>query len=111
MPSPLSGFLSIEDLADSQGELAISLDFNSDTQALSIEACAPLPQNTTQNDIAAAYLSLCNSDSPLFSNFFLSDTQNQSESRRVPPTYTFLNTRTPLAIYVGKKYKPVALKV
>ena len=107
MSGALPGFLSIDDLADSQGELALSFEFDSNTQDLYIDACAPLPQDTTQNDIAAAYISLCTSDSPPFSNFFTDAPQNALES----PIHTFVNARTPLAVYAGKKYKPVAVKV
>ena len=43
----LTGFLSLDDLAEGQGELALSLKFESNTQNLSINACAPLPADTT----------------------------------------------------------------
>ena len=99
--------MSLNDLASSQGELALSLDYNSDSDSLFIEACTPLPEDTRKNDLAAAYLSLCDLDSPnmlsiLFSNF---RTMNNI------PLIEFWNAWTPIAIYTGKKYKPVALKV
>ena len=130
MPEPLTGFLSFEDLAEGQGELALSLEYNPDTKDLSIAAYAPLPNDTQTDDIAAAYLSLCNTNMPLFHNVFLSDPklshsdlsksnlspsdmipQTKSEPQLKTPIYTFLDAQPPLAIYTGKKYKPVTLKV
>ena len=109
------GFLSINDLVDNQGELTLSLKFDSDTQDLSINACTQLLPDSTQQDIAMAYISLCDSNSPLFHNFFDSHSDNseshQPKLRQLVPVYTFPNTQKPLAICTGKKYKPVALKV
>jgi hypothetical protein len=99
--------LSLDDLASGQGELALSLDYDSDSELLYIDACAPLPDDTQQNDLAAAYLSLCDLDFPHMRSFFFS---NNRTTRDTPPI-EFRNARTPLAIYAGKKYKPVALKV
>ena len=82
---------------------------------MSIAACAPLPQDTKPADLAAAYLSLCDADGPLLYNFFHSTTadadKNSLEPRMKAREYTILNARTPLAIFAGKKYKPVALKI
>jgi hypothetical protein len=66
------GFLSIDDLAASQGELGLCLEFNHYTNILSLEACTPLPEDTQKEDLAAAYLSLCDLDSPPFHSLFLS---------------------------------------
>jgi len=111
----VTGFLSIEDLADSQGELTICVEYNSANDSMFIEACTPLPQNSKCANVAAAYLSLCDSEASLFNSFFLSDTSNlnhvKSESHVKVQEYTILNARTPLAIFVGKKYKPVTLKI
>jgi hypothetical protein len=130
VPKPLPGFLSFEDLAEGQGELALSLEYDTDTKDLSIATYAPLPNDTQTDDIAAAYLSLCNTNTPLLHNFFLSKSKlshsdlsksDLSPSNMIPQTksepqlktliYTFLDARPLLAIYAGKKYKPVALKV
>ena len=81
---------------------------------MSIEACAQLPPNTKPADLAAAYFSLCDTDTPALSSFFLADIRIQPPAASKPPraqTYTILNARPPLAIFAGKKYKPVALKV
>ena len=115
MPEPRPGFLSLNDLAEGQGELALSLEYNPDTQDLSITACAPLPPDTQEEDVAAAYVSLCNTDAPPLYNFFFSDNDTIDPSTPEPqlkaPVYTFLDARPSLTVYVGKKYKPVALKV
>ena len=62
-----------------------------------------------------AYVSLCDSNSSLFYNFFDSCSNNsescQPELHQLVPVYTFPDTQKPLAIYAGKKYKPIALKV
>jgi len=82
---------------------------------MSIAACAPLPQNTKPADVAAAYLSLCDTDQPPLFNFFHAETldsdQSTLERRCKAREYTLLEGRTPLAIFAGKKYKPVALKI
>ncbi len=101
-------------MVPNQGELAIRLEFNHQTQTTTIEACAPLISDTKPADITAAYFTLCDSDSPSFNSYFLSDTpieDTQQKPRRNAPTYTILGARTPLAIFMGKKYKPIALKV
>jgi hypothetical protein len=82
---------------------------------MSIAACAPLPQNTKPADVAAAYLSLCDTDCPSLFNFFHAEhsglDQPAPEPRLKTRKYTLLEGRTPLAIFAGKKYKPVALKI
>jgi len=100
-------------LADRQGELAINIKFDHSTDTLAIGACAPLPENTKPADIAAAYLSLCDLDEPSLQNFFYTNSVKQAPTMPKPKeqAYTILNARPPLAIYVGKKYKPVGLKV
>ena len=108
--------MSFDELADGQGELAISMEYNSTSQHLSIEAYVPLPQDTKPQDVAAAYLSLCDSNSPALSTYFVSDSHTQldlasPQLRPCTPAYTILDARPPLAIFAGKKYKPVALKV
>src|SRR5713101_3832928 len=107
----ITGFLSIDDLASGQEELAISVKYDSVTDNLCIAACAPLPQNTKPADIAAAYLSLCDTDGPqLFNLSHTHDLENPEQCMKAC-TYTILNARMPLAVYMGKKYKPVALKI
>jgi hypothetical protein len=69
-PSTTTGFLSIDDLANNQGELAITLEYNSSNQQVHIEACAQLPTNTTHKDLTAAYLSLCTEDTPALAAYF-----------------------------------------
>ena len=107
--------MSLEDLASSQGELAICIEFDPDTQSLSVKSCAPLPDNTQRNDIAAVYLSLCDIDSTPFHSLLLSDSIILDQPHSVlslslaAPLTQY--TCTPLAIFAGKKYKPVAIKV
>jgi len=67
--------LSLDDLATGQGELTLTLEFDSVTNYLSIEAIMLLPQDFQKQDIAAAYISLCDIDSPSFHNLFPSDTR------------------------------------
>ena len=67
---PLAGFLSFDDLTSRQGELALSLEYEPFTQDLSIIACAPLPIEPTQQDVAATYVSLCDSEDSSLFNFF-----------------------------------------
>ena len=119
MQGPQLGFLRFNELADGQGDLALSLEYDSTSQHLSIEACAPLPQDTKPVDLAAAYLSLCNSNSLSLRPYFASDSdtpldpldRHSTQLRPCAQAYTILDARTPLAIFAGKKYKPVALKV
>jgi hypothetical protein len=116
MQDTRTGFLSFDELADGQGELTISMEYDSTSHKLSIEACAPLPHDTKPQDVAAAYLSLCDSNSSALRTYFSSDSDIPLETaspqlRPCAPAYTFLDARPPLAIFAGKKYKPVALKV
>jgi len=99
--------LSIEDLVNNQGELAITFEAEQGPNTLYIEACAQLPANATRKDIAAAYLSLCDIESPTISTYF---SESSEPSRKTKQVYT-IDTRTPLAIFAGKKYKPVARKI
>jgi hypothetical protein len=112
--------LSIDDLVEDQGELALSIDYDSANHTTSVEACAILPDNTTQDEIAVAYVSLCDSNSTCFDSLFLADsprsrsmsTTSGSDSSLDHVLYiSFSNVKPPLAIFAGKKYKPVALKV
>ena len=109
--------MSIDDLVKDQGELALTIEYDSTTQTTSIEACAPLADDTMQGDIAAAYVSLCDSASPRFSSLFLSSASASISPINCNTTLdqclyiSFENVKTPLAIFTGKKYKPVALKV
>jgi hypothetical protein len=118
MQGAATGFLSFDDLAASQGELAISMEYDSSTEKAHIEACAQLPDTPKTADVAAAYLTLCNFESPTLDSFFHPqnlDTPSPKPTRTDPTnrtsTYTILDARTPLAIFAGKKYKPVALKI
>ena len=94
-------------MAFGQGELALSLDYDSDSKFLSIEACVPLPQDTQRNDLAAAYISLCDLGFPPMHSILFSNSSTTNDTFLIE----FRNTRTPLAIHAGKKYKLVALKV
>src|SRR6201996_6540436 len=109
------GFLSIEDLVPHQGELTLALDFDEDTQQASVEACTPLVADTTQEDIAAAYISLCDSALPNFDLLFSAPAPKQNHYSATMQTHTpyveFENTKPPTAIFAGKKYKPIALKI
>jgi hypothetical protein len=115
-----SGFLSINDLVEDQGELTLSIDYDSANHTTSVEACAILPDNTTQDEITAAYVSLCDSNSTCFDSLFLADsssvslyayTSGSNSSLDHMLYISFSNVKPPLAIFAGKKYKPVALKV
>ena len=64
-------FLSINDLVNNQGELTLMLEFDSSNQHMCIEACAQLPADATQQNIAATYISLCSDDLPAFSALYL----------------------------------------
>ena len=78
-----------------------------------IEACAQLPADATQQNIAAAYISLCSDDLPAFSAIHPiphPDTRQGDQTSPTIPIFS-LETRTPLAIFAGKKYKPVARKI
>src|ERR1700761_5861887 len=109
------GFLSIEDLVPHQGELTLTLDFDEDTQQALVEACTPLVANTTQEDIAAAYISLCDLALPSFDSLFSAHAPKQNNHSATTQMYTpyikFKNAKPPTAIFAGKKYKPVALKI
>ena len=92
------------------------MEYNSISHQLSIEACAPLPHDTKPQDVAAAYLSLCDSNSSALRTYFSSDPDiplDLASPQPCPcvPAYTFLDARPLLTIFAGKKYKPVALKV
>ena len=63
-------FLSIKDLVLHQEELTLTLDFDEDTQQALVEACIPLVVDTTQEDIAVAYIYLCDSALPNFDLLF-----------------------------------------
>jgi hypothetical protein len=93
----------------------MTLYFDDTNQEATVEACAPLPADTTQEDIAAAYISLCDSESPTFQHFLefhRSRIGNRNSSAQLgAPNIAFANAKTPTAIFAGKKYKPVALKV
>ena len=97
-------------MATGQGELALTLEFDSITNHLSIKAIALLLQDSQKQDIMVAYISLCDIDSPSFHNLFPSDTY--TIDLLIPAqTISFPTVQTPLAVYTGKKYKPVAIKV
>ena len=116
MQDPQPGFLRFYELANSQEDLALSMEYDSTSHQLSLEACTPLPNDTKPIDIAVAYFSLYNSDSTSLSFFFAHHSNIPLDSasaqlRLCAPAYTILDTRMLLAIFVGKKYKPVSLKV
>jgi len=98
------GFLSIDELVNNQGELALILEFDHTLNVINIEACTQLPADATQKELAATYFLLCDSDSPTLSPFFSDSDVNVAR-------IFIIDSRTPLAIFVGKKYKPVACKI
>jgi hypothetical protein len=110
-----TGFLSIDDLVNNQGELALTVEFDSSNQELSIAACTQLLTNTTHKDLAAAYLSLCTSDLPAFCAHFpdLSPDTPRLDTSDSPAVAHILSlsTHTLLAIFASKHYKPVARKI
>jgi hypothetical protein len=107
--------LSLDDLVPDRGELALTIEFDPDTQHALVEACVPLPADTTQDNITAAYISLCDSASSNFDSVFpseLSCLDSDSDSKMGSGSYvSFSNVKLPLAIFAGKKYKPVVLKI
>src|SRR6266702_635247 len=110
-----AGFLSINDLVNNQGELTVTLDYNSSNSQVYIEACVQLPANATRKDLAAAYLSLCNNDAPVFSSLCSSmhtDTPLSRPAVSLTAVHIYTpNTCMPLTIFAGKKYKLVACKI
>jgi hypothetical protein len=110
--------LSIDDLVDDQGELALTIEYDAVDHHASVEVCAVLPKDTMRSDLAAAYVSLCNLDLELFDDLFLRDSAAviPLSPERYPklgraPYDSVSNVTPPLAVFAGKKYKPVALKV
>jgi hypothetical protein len=110
--------LSINDLVDDQGELALTIEYDAVDRCALVEACAVLPKDTTQSDLAAAYVSLCDIDLEIFDDLYLPDSSAviPLSSECYPkfghaPYDSVSNVTPPLAIFAGKKYKPVALKV
>ena len=105
--------MKFEELVPDQGELAFAMEFNQTNEQITVQAYAPLPQHTNPPDIAAAYFTLCDSNTPALRDLFFLDTSANNRApaaaRKTPP-YTILHARTPLAIFAGKKYKPIALK-
>ena len=107
-----TGFLGVDDLASGQGELKISPEPETKSQSL----CKPLSQNTETAATVETYLSTCDKDSQLICSHFLSITDSPTpaaapKQRRKAQLCTFFNASTPLEVFAGKKYKPVALKV
>jgi hypothetical protein len=101
-------------LVSDQGELAITLEYTPDPQNVTIEACAQLPANATKKEVAAAYISLCSDDLPVFNSLLATiypDTPHTSAAAPRAARVFSLDTRTPLAVFAGKKYKPVAHKI
>ncbi len=68
-----------------------------------------------QQEIAAAYISLCDAEMPIFNSYLsslLSQLCNSSSLSQNATLYvSFSKTKLPLAIFASKKYKPVALKI
>jgi hypothetical protein len=73
-----------------------------------------------QDEIAVAYVSICDSNSTCFDSLFLTDlphsrsmstTSGSDSILDRAPYISFSNVKPPLAIFAGKKYKPVMLKV
>jgi hypothetical protein len=114
------GFLSINELVNDQGELALTIDYDLANHTTTLEACAILLDNTLQGEITVAYVSLCDLDSACFDSLFLANsTHSQSmptlsernSKARCTLHISFSNVTPPLTIFAGKKYKPVTLKV
>ena len=107
-----TGFLGVDDLASGQGELKISPEPQTKSQSL----CKSLSQNAKTAATAETYLSTSDKDSQLICSHFLSITDSPTPAaapkrRRKVQLCTFFNASTPLEVFAGKKYKPVALKV
>ena len=109
--------MSIDDLVEDQGELTLTIDYDLANHTALLEACTILPDNTSQGEITAAYVSLCDSDCSCFDSLFLADlphdysVPNRASRLGRAPYISFSNVKPPLAVFAGKKYKPVALKV
>ena len=110
--------MSIDDLVDDQGELALTIEYDALDQRASAEACAVLPKDTTPSNLAAAYISLCDTDLEVFDKLYCPDSSSAIpySPERYPklgraPYDSLSNVTPPIAIFAGKKYKPVALKV
>ena len=103
------GFLSINELVNNQGELALILKFDHTQNVFNIEACAQLLADVTQKELMATYFLLCDSDSPTLSPFFSDSDVNVPRANTVH--ISIIDSRTPLTIFAGKKYKPVAQKI
>jgi hypothetical protein len=103
---PATGFLSIDDLANNQGELAVTLEYNSSNQQVHIEACTQLPTNVMCKDLAATYLSLCTEDTPALAAYFSElhhNTPCTSFTLQQNTVHIFsLGTCTLLAVFAGK---------
>jgi hypothetical protein len=103
------------DLVNNQGELALTMEFDSSNQDLFIVACMQLPTNMMCKDLATAYLSLCTSDSPIFCSHFpepYPDTQ-RTDTTDLPAIVhkLSLGMHMLLAVFAGKCYKPMACKI
>ena len=98
-----------------QGELTITFDFDEDTCQALVEACVLLAANTMQEDITAAYVSLCDSASANLKPLFLTPNSSVKDApvtaQSCTPSIAFENAKPPTVIFAGKKYKPVALKI
>jgi hypothetical protein len=102
-------------LANNQGELAVTLEYDSSNQQVNIEACAQLLTNAMCKDLAAAYLSLCTEDTPTLTAYFSESHHDTPCTGLMPRQNTVhifsLSTCTPLAVFAGKRYKPIAHKI
>jgi hypothetical protein len=104
--------LSINELVDDRGELTLTIDYDLANHTASLEACAILPGNTLQGEIAVAYVSLCDLDFTCFDSLFLADlTHSQSmptlsecdSKARFALHISFSNVTPPLTVFAGKK--------
>ena len=92
----------------------VTLEYTPDLENITIEACAQLPVNATKREVAAVYISLCSDDLPVFNSLLVTIYPDTPHLDAVPPeaAHVFsLNTHTLLAVFAGKKYKPVACKI
>src|ERR1700761_9499191 len=93
-PNAELGFLSIDDLVNNQGELALMLEFDSSNQHMCIEACAQLPADATQQNIVAMYISLCSDNLPAFSALYQIPHSNTQQGDATSPTIPIFSLKT-----------------
>ena len=92
----------------------VTLEYTPDPENVTIEALRATPSECNQERSRRVYISLCSNDLPIFNSLLVTIYPDTPHSNAVPPkaAHIFsLNTHTLLAVFAGKKYKPVARKI